>query len=176
MTSKNGFTLIETLVATSIIVLVLSAFVNLALGGLRGVDTAETRYKAAKIAEEGIELVVNKKDNHVLCVQENGCPPLGGNWQNRLIGTWEVDATRDNELLATGNFQTFNPGNFVCLENSGLFSYCSSPVKKIPGDFTRKVVVQSLGSEKIKITSTVNWKDRNDNKELILEEVVFGLP
>lgn len=176
MTPQKGFTLIETLVAITILSLVLAAFVNLALGGMRGMDTAELRYMAAKIAAEGMELVVNKKDNHVLCVQESGCPPLGGNWQNNLTGTWQVDATKGNQLLATGAFQSFSSGNFVCLENSGLFSYCSAEPKKVPGNFTRKVIVQSLGSENIKITSIVNWDDRGDKKELILEEIVFGLP
>lgn len=176
--SNKGFTLIETLVAIAVISMVLTAFVNLALGSMRGKDTAELRYTAAKIAEEGIELVINKKDNHVLCVQEGGgtCPPIGSNWQADLIGTWQVDATKDSQFLATGNFQTFNSNDFVCLENSGLFSYCASPDKRLPGNFTRRVVVQSLGSENIKITSIVNWDDRENNKQLILEEVVFGLP
>lgn len=181
---RKGFTIIETLVAITIIVIVLSSFVSLTILGQRGFQTAQLKYTAAKIAQEGIELIINKKQNNVLCVLAS----LGGgpcsnwsSWQNNLVGTWQIDTTKRNELKANNTLPPYIPGNYLCLETTGpdegLFAYsCSGPDSNLPGSFERKVEVINLGSANIRIASTVFWKDRNDSKQLTIEEIIFGLP
>jgi prepilin-type N-terminal cleavage/methylation domain-containing protein len=183
---KEGFTIIETLVAIAVIVIVLSSFVGLTLLGQRGYQTAKLKYTAAKIAQEGLELAFNKKQNNILCVLDSlgGGPCSGMDWKNDLIGTWKVDATKRNQLKAGIPFTWYVPGTYLCINtagpNEGMFSYppCAGLNTVLPGNFDRKVEITDPnppGGENIRIISTVYWKDRGVQKELILEEVVFGL-
>ena len=181
---KKGFTIIETLVAITIMVVVLTSFVSLTLLGQRGFQTAKLKYTAAKIAQEGIELIINKKQNNVLCVLASlGGGPCSawGSWQNNLIGTWQVDAAQRQRLRANQTLAPYVPGQHLCINtagpNEGIFAYsCAGPDTDLPGNFERKVEVESLGSANIRIKSTVYWTDRTTTKDLVIEEIVFGLP
>lgn len=171
-----GFSLIESLLAILIIVLVLSSFVALVIIGLRSFEISKQRFIAAKIAEEGMELTINKKDNHVMCEKSGTC----SDWQANLIGSWEVDATKTNELLATGKFKNYDPAHYLCIlkttPNAGLFGYCGDPKDRLSGDYTREVNVTKISDQNILVKSIVKWKSRGFNRELALEEVLFGLP
>lgn len=180
---KNGFTLLETLVAISILVLVLAGFFSLVVISLRSFEVSKQKYLAAKIAQEGIELLVNKRDNNVFCIEGGGSCAIS-DWRENLIeggiGSWEVDATKTNQLIAlpAQKFKIYDPSRFICIVEVGpyigMFGYC--PVKYLSGNFTREVEVTGLSNEKILVKSIVRWQDRGIPKELILEEVLFGLP
>ena len=105
--TKNGFTLLELLVSALILSAVLSIFFGVSVSSLRSFEAAKQRYLAAKIAQEGMELAVNKRDNNLLCI-DSGCPHIA-NWQEKLIGSFEVDAPEKNCLLAHQTFKLHDP-------------------------------------------------------------------
>ena len=175
--SSAGFSLLETLVAILVVTIALSSFISLVTISLKSLNTAEKRYMAAKIAQEGMELGISKRNNHLFCMQGGSCHL--SDWQDRLIGSWEVDATQTNQLLATGHFIPFDSSDYICLvENphlhAGKFGYCAGESSDIHGSYSREVLITRLGAENILLQSIVKWKDKNTTKELILEEVLFG--
>ncbi len=60
--SLNGFTLIEALVAMSILLLVLSASIPVVLRTIMVIEDAENRHVALFLAEEGLAFVRNQRD------------------------------------------------------------------------------------------------------------------
>ena len=67
----SGFTLIETIVAFALLTGVVVSFITLVTMSLNSYRTSRLSYTATKIAQEGMELVVSKRDNHVLSVKSN---------------------------------------------------------------------------------------------------------
>ncbi|OGZ35844.1 MAG: hypothetical protein A3A94_01665 [Candidatus Portnoybacteria bacterium RIFCSPLOWO2_01_FULL_43_11] len=172
--NNSGFTLLETLVAISVLVIVFGALVSLMVASLRSFEMAKQRYTAAKIAQEGMELLINKKENNILCIESGSCSIP--NWRNRLIGSWEVDATKPDELLPLRRFNNYNSRRYLCLTGTeSRFEYCGDPDEYINGNFRREVKVISRGSEKILVESVVRWQSRGGvNKDLTLTTVLFG--
>lgn len=176
---NKGFTLIETIVATFIIVMLLSSFIGLVVLGMKSFNFSKQRYIAAKIAQEGMELIINKRDNNVFCVRNEDCTAIS-DWQEDLVGEWLVDATKPDELLPGNSFQPYEAGKYLCIMNDpnykGMFGYCDNPSNYIQGNFTRKVEVVRIDRDKVIARSIVQWKTRlgSGTEQLILEEIIFG--
>lgn len=183
---NTAFTLIELIVSIAIISVLIVSFTSVTLLSMHSVTSSEQKYLAAKIAQEGMELLLNKKENHVMAI-ENGKKIEGSDdWQTNLLGpgeasaSWKVDAVKAEELLHTGKFDTFDSGKYLCFEtnlpNRGKFTQECGGAEKIPGDFTREVVVEKRGYEdRIFVKSIVRWKNKGLARELILEGLFFGL-
>lgn len=172
----------ESVVGFSILTLVLAGFSGMAVVSLKNFRTSQERYVAAKIAQEGIELVTNKKDNHVQCVFGNPSCPIS-DWQTNLVdpisgrGDFEVESGDTTKLLVTGQFASFDPTRRICILNNpwkdrGKYGYCNglgNGVEVVPG-YTREVEIIRLSSYNILVRSTVLWR----NQSLALETVLFG--
>ncbi len=169
--NKKGFTLIETLVAVIILSIALQAFVSVVALGLKSYREAKDRYLATKIGQEGMELIINKRDNHVQCILANSCNNLGGNWQTNLVSntSYEVDATDKNAQKPTGQFSAFNANHYLCIKDDGRFGYCTGNAY-LPAKFTREVKVVAVDSKKINVITKVKW---GAGKELVLQEILF---
>lgn len=176
---QKGFFLLETLIAIVVFVLVLSALISLVVFSLRSFETAKQKYLAAKIAQEGMELLINKRDNHIFCLATSEACPIN-DWQDNLIGSWQVDASESDRLLPERQFRLYDPSNFICVikggSKDGVFGYCGNPADYLPGSFTREVRVESLNYESVLVKTIVRWQVRGADKEKIFEEVLFGLP
>lgn len=184
---RKGFTLIETLIAVAILAVALASFISIVLLGRQSFQTAKERYLAVKMAQEGMELAINKRDNHVICMRSGPCPL--SDWKQNLIGSgggvgrWEVDATNVEDLRAEPGhrFRPFNPGNYICFktqpqEHQGKFGYCTGQETPIPGNYTREVNISSAAPNRILVKSIVTWQGRSFSRTITLEEVLFGLP
>ncbi len=63
---QNGFTIVETLIAVAVLLLVIAAPLTLAERSLASADSAEQEIVAVYLAQEAIEFVRNKRDSNVL--------------------------------------------------------------------------------------------------------------
>lgn len=193
---KAGFTLIETLVAVGILGITISGIMTLTAASVRTLGIQKDKLIAAKIASEGIEFMINKRDNNIACLQSGGTCTLlcqgnpewrlnlqdyPGNSCNFRDTSWEIDAAKPDQLLPNNNFYNYNSSNFICIENSGLntgkFTYCGNdPTKMLPQQYTREVRVTDAGAnDKVRVESIVRWKERFiGNQTITVEEVIFG--
>lgn len=138
---NSGFTLIETLVATGIIVVGLVSALTLINTSLFYVSNINDRLIAANLSAEGIELVRNIRDNNWLQDKD---------WNNGLAdGDYQVayDSTLPSSYI----------GNFLLLDsNTGLYNYSSGD----PTYYLRKISISNLSIFEIRVISTVTWQRR----------------
>lgn len=101
----NGFTLLETLVAISILVTAIVGPLTLAAQTIRSQQVAKDNLIAANLAQEGIELVRNYRSNNVLRLRkellDGGNDTLADRWMDGMdecfnasgcgIDVWYVD-------------------------------------------------------------------------------------
>jgi len=175
----KGFTMIEAVVALAILSLLFVGFINVTAVGIKSFRNSKEKYLAAKIAQEGMELMINKRDNNIICVS-TACGPVN-DWKDNLTGSWQVEAQRVSDLAPSGKFSNFSDSNYICWNDSGLttgqFSYCGDPQKYVPGQFTREVNVTTINNNILLVKSIVKWQTPGVTSlthEFILEETLFG--
>lgn len=171
---NGGFTIVEILASFLLLTLVFSGFAGIIVNSLKNFRNSQEKYIAAKIAQEGIELAVNKKDNHVTCVFADPSCPIA-TWQENLLGTFEVEAADTSKLLPNNQFNPFNASRFLCIlehpsMDAGKYGYCSSGAYLSP-KYTRQVTITSLNSYSVIIKSIVTWRS---TKTLTLETIVYS--
>ncbi|HET8575279.1 MAG TPA: prepilin-type N-terminal cleavage/methylation domain-containing protein [Candidatus Paceibacterota bacterium] len=190
---RRGFSIIETLVAVTIASLALASFSASVVLSIRGYKASREYYTAAKIAQEGMEIVINKRDANLRCVaiaNSGGTPCPISDYQQNLInddgsdGDWEVDAVTYPTMGIATKFNKFNPNDYLCVtppvppnDPGGRYGYnCGAGSTPIPGNFTREVKIHKIDSTKLHVTTIVRWTSQGQSKQIALEEVLLGSP
>ena len=160
---KRGFTMIEVIIAISVIIVGVTAAFSLINKGLSLTIDFSDKLTAVYLAQEGIEIVRNIRDTNWT---KN--PPV--DWNVGLgAGDWKADYN-DNILATYGEtFLNFD-GNF--------YSYDSGTRTK----FRRKINVSSLTTEYagvapgyLLVTVTVEWlTGGNDTKSFTVADRLYG--
>ncbi|MDP2668714.1 MAG: prepilin-type N-terminal cleavage/methylation domain-containing protein [bacterium] len=187
---KKGFSLIEVLISLLILSVVIAGFIAAVVLSVRSFRLSKARYLGTKIAEEGIELVINKRDNNLICAKSDTCSlPCG--WKYGLLRnpggcaliakSWNVDATKPDRLLAGNLFDDYNSSGKICIKPGfqNKFGICSGAETPIPGNYNREVRVTNADGASfpaVNVRSTVTWKSGGVNYSVILEQILFGLP
>ncbi len=116
--SKTGFTILETLVALSLIVAALVGPVALITRGLAATSISKNKLIAANLAQEGIELGRAIRENNILCGHVG-----------ELDALWNTDPT----FAEAGDFgQTIRPGAYTLDVKSSATLSCNGNAIKTP--------------------------------------------
>lgn len=163
---ERGFSLLETIVALSILVTGIGGAVGLVAQSLSTVSAIKDIIVAANLAQEGIEVVRNLRDE---------------NWLNDL--DWRGSG---------GGIALNSDGDYrVQYDSLALISYANVPLQRNAfgyhgyngeGGFTggsdtpfkRKISISTVTSTEMKVTSTVEWKARGNDKSLVIEDRLFN--
>ena len=163
---RQGFSLLETIVAIAILVTAVVGPLTLASSGLKASSSAKNNLIAANLAQEAIELIRNIRANNLLQNEDwiNGLGnPAAGNICFASAGC-RVDAI---------TLQVFSCDSASCLITSdgGLYTHDTG----VPTFFTRKINLENIVSNReIKIKATVAWKERFGDQKVELEEQMFN--
>lgn len=165
----RGFTLLETMVAVSLLAVAIVAPMSLTAQSLASAYYARDQITAFYLAQEGLEVVRNIRDNNILQNSQSTSGTV-----NLLNG---IPITTPFTVDATVAYTAINPpptcsGTCAPLKTDGvLYNYTAS----IPTQFTRTLTAcyvhapppidtggcNSTFSDEIKITVTVTWKTGN---------------
>jgi len=152
--NNKGFTLLETIVATGLIVVGLVAALALITNSLFYVSNIHDRLAAASLTAEGIEVVRNIRDN---------------NWlQNKV---W-------NNGLANGDYQVaYNSialssfsGSPLLLDSNWFYNYTSGTATS----YVRKISIAKLSNYEILVISMVTWQRRGVTYSSSAEDHLFN--
>lgn len=154
---KNGFTLIEAMVALVLVTVALGPVFILATSSVNVSSRIEHNLIAANLAQEGIEVIRNIRDTNWLS---------GAAFDNNLpAGMWRVEwNTVGGGLLAVGS----DP---VLKKNNGLYNY-SAGTDTV---FRRTVTISKPNSGELIVVSSITWVERgNINRTVSAESHLFN--
>lgn len=150
--SSAGFTLVETLVAVTLLTIAIVAPMTLTTMSFSAAYYAREQITAFHLAQEGIEAIRHIRDGNILRLALNSQPtPLNlMEGVSAVNGTpFTVDALNDNTALCQ------NPCQMLRLSN-GLYGYGSGE----PTQFARTVRVRPAAnnSDEFTVDVTVTWQ------------------
>lgn len=145
---QMGFTLIETFVAVSILAIAVIGPLSLLSRAIADSNYARDQITAYYLAQEGIELVISKRDQNV----------NSGNWN--ILG-----ACLDNECIWDATMSdplNFNNNSQLYRDTNGLYVHDSDGEATT---FTRVIEVEELSTAPgVLVTSTVGWRVLGGNE------------
>lgn len=146
---QNGLSLLGVMLAIFIISIGLVAILSLISSSLNSSLTAKNEIIASGLAQEGIEMVRFMRAS-------------SANWDN-----WY-------DSIADGNYLVQHNTNYLLsysdtplrLGSSGLYQYDSGNNVI----FYRKINIQKLSSDEIKVMAEIKWQERGEWKYLVAED------
>ena len=182
--STRGISLVELIISASLITVTFTAFIGLFLRQSEATRVAQLESTAAKLAANTFELIKNKKDNHVRCVETAACTAIT-DWKTNLTRgsglsgggpfTFEVDETAVDQLLPDGRLaQVSGSPSTVCRATgdprfAGRYRPCAPGDEPVRGNFTRVLTIEEVREDIIAVEITVTWGNgRSETFEGIL--------
>ena len=165
---KSGFTLVEALIALSILIVgIISGFI-LVTKALYDVTIIQDRLTASFLAQEGLEFVRQIRDTNYL-------KTLGStstDWDNNLKtdGDYLISANISAGTIILPSWQdkllSYHP-------SSGVYNYDDTG-DATPTVFKRKMNIYHVSFDEIRVQSIMSWQSRNINFSFTAEDHLFN--
>ncbi len=160
MINDNGFTLIEMLITITVVSVGIMGVFIAVQQGIIAVDYSSSRFTAALLAQEGVEIIKNIRDTNLL---EYNYVSASTIWSEGLgAGDFEVqytDPTTANPVLGQPICSpSCGPDGLRLLKRSisGFYNYDSGEDTR----FKRLIHIESPNADQLDATITVYWKKR----------------
>ncbi|MEK7121027.1 MAG: prepilin-type N-terminal cleavage/methylation domain-containing protein [Patescibacteria group bacterium] len=159
---RTGLTLIETLVAISVLMVAVSGALSLSYKSLSSASFAKDQITAYYLAQDGMESIKNIRDENLL---------RGRNWMVGLSGTChnnnkcKVDPI---DLTVSSCSQTCEPLRFD--EESGLYGYSSSWPESI---YIREISLIKTTDDEELLVVEIRWRSGGIDKSFVVKETIF---
>jgi len=162
---ERGFTLVETIIATAVLLLSITGPLTIATRSLTSAAFAKDQVTAFYLAQEATEFIRNKRDNNALS---------NSSWLSGLdecIGqSCVIDATEDID-----DDDAFRSCAGACqrlkISETGLYGYDSLWADT---KFTREVSITSINSAEINIDISINWESGPIQKNFTIRENILN--
>ena len=151
----RGFTLIETLVAISILMVAVASPLTIAQKGLASAIYAKDQIIASYLAQDAIEYILNKSANNI-----SG----GSGWLDGIVGGTAVCETACKVDTSAGSISSCDGACPALNYNSSTHVYSYSGGGSSP--FTRTIEVAENPSNEALITVTMSWTDKGATRTL----------
>jgi len=184
--SQKGFSLVEMLVAISILFIATTPALFLASQGTSTMVYSKNAVTAKFLAEEGMEYMNNQRDSNLLKIGLG--QSLAGGWIDRIH-----DRCSLTEFSTSCRVDPHSPGSIVaCATNDAdcdvlriynappdtnqetKYSHNQSPGWTV-SIFRRNVTTVLVTPNEIEVTVTVRWMDKNQPKTFELKQNFFNL-
>jgi len=165
--THRGFTLIETFVAISVLLLALVGPLTIATRGLTSAAFARDQVAAYYLAQEAVELIRNKRDNNFLS---------GYEWTTGLDGCFAASGCFVDSVNIDPIFAQCSSSGCLPLRKSlttGFYSY-------IPGSetalspFTRTIHMERISDDEISVSVDISWRTGVLTKSFTVQDNLFN--
>lgn len=170
---SNGFTLVETLAAVTILSLAIIGPIHLIGNSLHKIYYARDQTVAINLAQEGVEMVRQARDSN----------RLGG-------GSWTTGISAGSYIIDVGSFVSSASPATECagcvLPQPVYLDMSANPTKglyrqNVSGstfsstNFSRIVTINSIGTDELRVASKVEWKTGGTTGTITVSEHLFNL-
>lgn len=180
---SRGFTLLETLVAIAIMMVAIGSAFGLAPEGLVGARFVRNQTTATYLAQEGLELLRNMRDNAMFFAPNQGDPL---NWLSAVSDCIDRDCLIDavDENLETCDFKGCPPLLYATVKDGGIV-YGNTQFLRTDPDarqsiFTRTIRIKKVFNQQIDrddtealVTVKVSWQEGSLSKVTVLNDTLF---
>ncbi len=161
--NEKGFSLLEVIAAIFVLTIgIVGSYIVLSYFAVT-TSLASSRLTAAYLAQEGIEIVRNIRDN---------------NWLNNL--NWK-DSLENCEFGCEMDYKTktedggepisYNePGNFLKIDSDNFYSYSGETATK----FKRKITITFPAEDILLVSAEVFWEERGKPYNFTTEEYLYN--
>lgn len=170
---QKGYSLVEVLVAVSILLIAIVGPLTIASKGLKNASSAKSQNTAFFLAQEGLEAVVKAREDNALKVFTGGgsdvwdeVEALDGGDNNNLCTEADpcgVDVANDMSL-----FQCSSGTCDLYLYDTGRARY-SHTVGGTATNFHREIILSVNGNDSIHVRSIVSWSSDLSNPDTQVE-------
>lgn len=172
-TPSKGFTLVETLVAITILLLVVTGPITIAQKGIQSAYYANDQQTAIFLAQEGIESIKRLRDENGIETIHNGTDSW--EWHGNLESSCKSSNGCDLSIGTNGGEEQVNeyipctPASDCKLNvyeadggssNKTIYSH-STGAGWDPSPFTRVITLENLTAEEVAVTVSVSWINTN---------------
>jgi len=158
---------LEVIIAVSVLTVAVGGTYALISQTLRAASLANSRLVAAHLAQEGVEIVRNFRDNNWLNQRINP----GLSWKAGL-GAGEYEADYNDAALVSF---VAEGRNLYIDGTDGFYTYLGSPGS---GDtqtkFKRKITVVEVGDDEIDVTVRIFWQERGGEYTIEVAEELYN--
>lgn len=151
---RRGFTLMEVIIAVAIIAVGLVAIVALVNLSVSGIRINKSRIIASNLAQEGLEIVRNIRDNNWLSYKRGL-----SNWKDGLAAG-DYRAQYDSEALLVFSSTPLK------IDSNGFYQYGDSGTNTL---FYRKITIQNIDDNQFKAVCEITWQENGRNNVLSAE-------
>lgn len=151
----KGFTLIETMVAVTILALAIAGPFRAIQGALTNSFAARDQLVAAALAQEGIEYIRSIRDDNYLSGESDWLAGM----DDCIPGPCIVDPTQGDTSTVVEPLQ---------LSENGLYNHESGDETR----FTRVVEIETVSGNEAKISITVSWQTSGGTFTTVLSDTI----
>lgn len=170
----GGFTLLETLVAIAILLIAVVGPMSAIGGSLSQIGTARDQMIAFNLAQEGIEVVRQKRDSNMLNCWVNAISPCGTWGAGIEAGDYIVDSIVSPPLALCSSCTADK--KLVRQNATGWHYQTASGSGGTATKFSRVVnIIDVVAGREKTITSTVTWSVGGVAKTAEVRESIFGI-
>lgn len=162
--------MIETIVALTIIIAGLGGAVTLVTYSLRSSETTMHRLIAQNLAAEGLEVATNIRDSNYLAGDDFDLG-LNGGADDTAIAVFD-EAT--NVWSLDFDVSALSETGAILFQQGGVYRQASSAVSGAPSPYRRLLTIDTGTADRLNITSTVQWLERGNIKQIALERSLFN--
>ncbi|MBL7057707.1 prepilin-type N-terminal cleavage/methylation domain-containing protein [Patescibacteria group bacterium] len=171
MNNQRGFGLIEVTVSIYILTMGLFGLMSLLHQSLKAQDINKNSIVAAQLAQEGIELVRNVRDN-------NWLDPDSSDWKIDIVDGKGGDANQAFAIDYRGR-DNIQPVSSIDDENSKLYIdvdnfYTHDSSSNSPTLFSRIIEKINSNNEYVEIISTVKWSERGADHDYVVATKLYN--
>lgn len=167
-TKERGFTLVETLVAVSILLVIIIGPMSIAQKGIQNAYFAREQLTAVFLAQEAIEGVRELRDNGAIVSYEDGSIGDPGTqlWHSDIpIGCINAECAYDN-----GSIESCSTNNECRLKyNAGTYEHGTGDDSM----YTRTVTIGTWNGGEVPVTVTVSWAGKVREGEVVLQSWIY---
>ncbi|MBI3335382.1 MAG: hypothetical protein HY001_02695 [Candidatus Portnoybacteria bacterium] len=163
----KAFSFVEIIIAVAIASAVFVAVFSLAFQNLSAAQLTRQRFIAAHLAQEGIEIVVNKRSSNWLIFPGD---PL--KWREGLGDGAAYIAQYNSTALAS------DPSNPPLVIDSDTSLYCHPSLDPAcagtASPYRRQIRISTISDHQMKVVSTVTWTYNDQTRSVSVEDRLYN--